>query len=199
MATAASPVGPANSSWQLPGDTPGPALRCRQAFEDRGGPELALDDRLKRIYDAGASALSQQDTTLSNLRNRSTAVITTAGLVASFSAGLGLINFKAATGSVFPRWGAFTLVGLLAAIAVLTLYVLWPVTQFAFGPSSAIMYERYNANEAEEATVKFVVEAMNIAQSTNEGRIHHRMRAFEVASALLFVEFVVVVVASVVR
>jgi hypothetical protein len=56
---------------------------------------------------------------------------------------------------------AFTLVGLVAAIAVLTLYVLRPVTQFALGPSS--MYERYNTNEAEGVTVEFVVEAMNTA------------------------------------
>jgi hypothetical protein len=160
----------------------------------RVGPPVG-DDRLQLIYDAGSKTLAQQDTTLGNLRNRTTALFTAAGLATSFSAGIGLINTNEAQGRVFPAWAAWVLLGLLAAIGVLSIYVLWPVKNFAFGPDSSIMFSHYEAGESKDELLKFVIVEMNKAQPDNDERIHHRMQAFQLGGVLLLAEICVLVIA----
>ncbi len=159
------------------------------------GPPPASDPRLQLIYDAGAKTLAQQDTTLGNLRNRTTALFTAAGLATSFAAGIGLINTNPAQGRVFPNWAAWVLLGLLAVIGLLSIYVLWPVSNFAFGPDSSIMYDHYEAGESKDELLKFVIVEMNKAQPDNDERIHRRMQAFQLGGMLLLAEICVLVIA----
>src|ERR1700722_3746323 len=88
--------------------------------------KLPPDERLQIAYDAGAKFLAQQDTTVSNLRNRTTALLSSAAVATSFAAGLGLINTDPTKGAVFPHWAAYAMLGLLIGIGSLSLFILWP-------------------------------------------------------------------------
>jgi hypothetical protein len=114
------------------------------------------DDRLQLAYDAGVKALAQQDTTLSNLRNRTTALLTTAGLATSFAAGIGLINTNQSEGTVFPTWAAYTLLALLVVIGALSIFVLWPIKKFAFGPDSGIILNLYKQGDSSDSILEYV-------------------------------------------
>lgn len=112
------------------------------------------DNRLQLAYDAGVKALAQQDTTLSNLRNRTTALLTTAGLATSFAAGIGLIKTSPSMGVIFPTWAAYTLLALLVLIGALSIFVLWPVKKFAFGPDSGKILDRYKRGDSSDSILE---------------------------------------------
>jgi hypothetical protein len=158
----------------------------------------ASDDRLQLAYDAGTAALSQQDTTLGNLRGRATALLTIAALATSFATAIGLVN-PSAGGTGLPDWAAYTMLALLCLIGATVMLVLWPVSSFSFGPDSGDILNRYAKGESIDDILRSLSEAMTHARDTNATGITLRMHAFEIGGLLLLAEVIVLVVAVVVR
>ena len=150
------------------------------------------DERLQMAYDAGKAALAQQDTTLGNIRNRATGLLTTAGLATSFAAGLGLLNTDPTKGSVFPIWAAFTLIGLFAAIGVISIAILWPM-QFGFGPDSGLILSKVRGGSSTDEIVFYVAGELTRWRGVNDTKLKRRMRAFEAGGILLIVEIGVLI------
>lgn len=67
------------------------------------------DAGLVLAYDDACELLKMQDATLGNVRSRATQVLSTAALLTSISAGLGIINLDAKRGDVLGQSGAWAL------------------------------------------------------------------------------------------
>ncbi len=159
---------------------------------------MAGDDRLQLAYEAGQAALAQQDATLGNVRNRTTGLLTTAGLATSFAAGIGLINTDPTKGVVFPVWAAITLLCQFAAIGIISVVVLWPV-QFGFGPDSALILNMHDKNNGTDEILRFVTKELTDWRGKNARKIALRMKAFEAGCALLVAEIGVLIAALAIR
>jgi len=160
---------------------------------------MPIEDRRQLAYDAATKSLARQDTTLGNLRNRSTALLTVAALVTSFGTGVGLINTSSANGHVFPLWAAYTLLGILVTIGALTVAVLWPVAGFTFGPSANYIRNRTLDGVATDTIVEDLTGLLIGYKVDNEKAITWRMRAFEGGALLLIAEVVVLILAFVLK
>jgi hypothetical protein len=158
-----------------------------------GDRHVPVDERLQIAYDAAAKFLAQQDATLSNLRNRATALVSSAAVATSFAAGLGLINTDPAKGAQFPHWAAFTMLVILLIIGALTLFILWPIEKFVFGPESEVILADIQDNKTADEILSGSVDRMNQGHQQNAAGIKSRMRAFRAAAPLLIAEVVVLI------
>lgn len=135
-----------------------------------------------------------QDTTLSNVRSRATNVLSTAALLTSFSAGVGLINLDAKRGATFPLAGAVGLLLTTVVIGALVIHVHWPV-DWHYGPSASKMRDRRKADDTEDQVREFVLDGMLDGIEENHATLVARMWAFRIASLLLLVDVVIVLLA----
>jgi len=168
----------------------------RTEIEDRHVP---VDERLQIAYDAAAKFLAQQDTTLSNLRNRTTALVSSAAVATSFAAGLGLINTDPTKGALFPHWAAYAMLVTLLAIGGLSLFILWPVKQFVFGPQSEVILADIRDSKSADEILARSIDQMNEGHERNASGIGSRMRAFRAAAPLLIAEVVVLILSVTLR
>lgn len=155
--------------------------------------QASADVRLQIAHDAAANFLAQQDTTLGNLRNRTTALVGSAAVATSFAAGLGLINPDPTKGAQFPHWAAFVMLGVLIAIGALSLFIWWPIEKFVFAPQSELILADFaNSKDVNEILIQSI-ERMNAGHVLNAKGIHCRMNAFRAAAPLLIVEVIVLI------
>jgi hypothetical protein len=152
------------------------------------GPEAIPSDKYKLAYEAATHALSQQDVTLTNIRNRTTGLITIAALIGSFPTFFGL----GAKGHPLPVWLAITVIVFIFVILVCAIYVLWPVT-WTFGPDPKGIIE---SDQQDYRLTWALAKGMIDHISTNEGMIRCRGKVFSVSVALLGLEAAFVVSAS---
>lgn len=156
--------------------------------------ELLVQARIKFAYDAAVNDLTRQDTTLGNLRNRSSAVLTIAALITSFAAGIGFIQTDPTKGSTFPNWAAITLLGLLAVIVVANVIIMWPI-DFDFGPDPHA-FLRTCKNPADGPIDRELIVELIASSGLNSKKINDRVKLFQLAVFLLGVEVVVILAAS---
>ncbi|MFI1700578.1 hypothetical protein ACH419_32025 [Streptomyces bobili] len=139
-------------------------------------------DRYQLAYDAAVRALSQQDTTLSNLRNRATGLVTIATLIGSFTGFFGVGTKE----KLLPLGYALGLIAFIVMIVALTIYVLLPKKNWSFGPdpkdilaSTERIYSRLLWSQAI---------GMQNAVQTNGEEIRKRANVYGVAVVLLGLE-----------
>jgi hypothetical protein len=153
------------------------------------GPEAIPSDKYKLAYDAAVHAMSQQDATLTNLRNRTTSLITIAALIGSFSSFFGL----GTKDKPLPVWFAVVVICFIVAILIGAIYVLWPKSDWSFGPDpSQILgseYDDYNLTWA-------LAQGMADHIAVNEKVIRYRGRMYSACVVLLGLEAAFVVAAS---
>src|SRR5215208_3361777 len=121
--------------------------------------ETVPDKNLELAYDAALQALSQQDVSLGNLRNRATGLLSAAALVTSFAAGLGLLNTDPEKGEVFPVWAGVTLLCILIVIGALTMKILWPVN-YHHGADAKQLMEQKRQGRSEDDVREYMVERL---------------------------------------
>ncbi len=155
------------------------------------------DDRLELAYDAAVNALDQQDDTLSNLRNRATAVVSSTALVASFSAAAGLLNTDPAKGDIVPDWARLTMLAVLAAVAALCMVVLWPVRRWSYGPDAKKILDRIVLGDDVDGVRRYVVGELLLGRKRNSDALKVRHSCYRVAVLGLVVEAATVVAAFV--
>ena len=153
------------------------------------------DPILQMAYDASTKALEQQDRTIGNLRNRATAILTVAALGVSFATGVGLINTDRSKGFVLPHWAAFTLLGLVGAMGLLTMYILLPVDRFVYGPDAEVLLRKAGTDNEMDDVLRYMAQELTAGRKRNAGPMKRRFFAFELAVALLVAEVVVLIMA----
>jgi hypothetical protein len=147
---------------------------------------------IQLAYDEARAALREQDTTLSNVRNRATALLAAAAVGTSFSAAAGLLNADPARGHVFPRWAAWALLLVIALIAIGVMVVLWPVPTWTFGPSPRALLGR--ATDDVDVVLRAAVEGMALAIASNDRVLKQRVVAYRATVLVLVLEIGLLVV-----
>ncbi|HEX8080144.1 MAG TPA: hypothetical protein VF557_08045 [Jatrophihabitans sp.] len=153
------------------------------------------DERFKLAYDAVVTHLGQQDVTLGNLRNRATAVLSAAALVTSFSAGVGLINTDQDKGSVFPTWGAVTLLAVVVGIGLLTMGIIWPVKGWVYGGAASVILAETARGRDIDTILRDAATSLASGVVSNAKVIDRRSQYFRVAVVLFVAEIAVLTVA----
>ncbi|WP_141753654.1 hypothetical protein [Streptomyces agglomeratus] len=149
--------------------------------------EEFLESQYTLAYEAAVLALTQQDGTLGNLRNRSSGLFAIAGLIASFSTTVGLVD----AGHAIPTWVAFALLGVLVVMCVLMALVLRPIHgKWVFGPDAGeILRHEGDMKELRGGVARGMVEAV----VSNEQIIERRSAFYLWGVVLLWVEVSLVV------
>ena len=153
-----------------------------------------IEARMKLAYDAAVNELTREDTTLGNLRNRSSSVLTIAALITSFAAGIGFIQTDPTKGITFPNWAAIALLATLAVIVALNIVIMWPI-DFAFGPKASA-FLRECEDPAEGPIDRQMVKRLIESASDNSTKINSRVKLFQVAVFLLGTEVTIILAAS---
>lgn len=151
------------------------------------------DKRLELAYDAAQKKLNLQDSTLSNTRTRANTLLATSALFVSFSAGVGLVRTDPTRGAVFPVWAAWVLLGVVVALGLSVLFVLWPVKSWCYVPSASIIMKKVDAGDDEVAIRRHVIDAMIEGSATNATALDRKQDAFRVAVVLLVIEVALLV------
>lgn len=160
----------------------------------QGNPLAAPDLRLQVEYEAAADTLKMQSATLDSLRSRATNVLSTAALLTSFSAGIGLLNLDPDRGATFPPAAAIGLLAVTIAIGVLVTRVHWSVN-FHHGPSASVMRELRVAGQGTDTIRDHVVGEMIKGAKENKRALDTRTSALQLGSILLLVDVVILLVA----
>lgn len=157
-----------------------------------GRPE---DDVVKLAYEAALEHLDRQETSLTNLRNRATWLLTAAGLLASLASSVGLLNYDASKGPLAPTWLRAALLASVAAIALTVIGVNWSIgREWTFGASASVLleFEGYDVTRVRRAaTASLVANAQR-----NAKKIRARERLLVAGLALLGLEVSVVLLAQ---
>ncbi|MEV7526181.1 hypothetical protein [Streptomyces sp. NPDC091371] len=144
------------------------------------------DGKYTLAYEAALLALTQQDATLANLRNRATGLFTVAAFITSFSSAIGLISEERSlsTGVVVG------LVVAMAVIGVCAMVVLWPDDDWRFGPSPALLLK---ASGDEPSIRHRATLGMITASEKNERTLKRRANWYRAGVVVLLVETMLVV------
>ncbi len=151
------------------------------------------DEVLKLAYDEARTALREQDTILSNLRNRATGLLAAAVVGTSFSATAGLLNIDPERGRTFPEWAAWLLLIVIILVAVGVMTVLWPIRAWTFGPSASALATK--AVDGIDAVLHAAIEAMDSAIASNNRLLEQRVTMYRTTVLVLMLEIGLLVVA----
>jgi len=152
------------------------------------------DDLIGRAYDTVAQALEHDSSALESLRNRSTAILSAASLITAFIVGLDYHFGSQHTALTFPKWAVFTLAALLLVIASLTTLILWPIEEFAFGPSPTLLLEHSEATSNPSAAIKDIAERCMKSHVCNLDKMKPRYVMFRYSSLALMLEMAILIV-----
>lgn len=154
-------------------------------------PEKALEI----AYDAAKLTLSQQDGTISNVRNRATTLFTAASLAVTFTAGVGLISSADKSPRHYPAWAAYGLLAVLSLMATTMMVVHWPVKSFHYGPSATVILKLRKDGKDEDEIRLAVAEAMIAGGVENRVGIKRLQTALRVIVGLLWIEILIILTA----
>lgn len=150
----------------------------------------AADAVVAMAYDAAVATLHHQDSTLGNLRNRATGLLSAVTVATTFAGGVGLFSSDAAATNGIPAWTQWTLLPLLLVIGGLCLAVLWPIKRTIYGPSAARILEYYDVDPRPDLVTvqRWVIDKMAAGITSNATSINRRFRYYQFAVQVLVLE-----------
>ncbi len=146
-------------------------------------------------YDSARDRLKSQDTTLGNLRTRSTTLLSSAAVLTTVAAAVGLLYTDSTKGPVLEEWASWTLMALVAVNGICAMCIVWPASSWVFVPSPAKLIEYYENDEDETAARIGMVEVIRQGRERNDAEIQWRVEAFRVQIVALVAEVLVLVYA----
>lgn len=152
------------------------------------------DTAISLAYEAGVNGLRQQDTTLSNLRNRATGLFSTAALVTAIAGGLGLVLSASADGPEFPTWAVLALLIILLVIGVLFVLLQWPIKNWNLGLHPRLILDKATESTDIERIKRELAIDLGQAMEINAARIRLRSRLLQAAGVLLVADVVIFVI-----
>jgi hypothetical protein len=156
----------------------------------------AADEVVKLAYEAAVSHLDQQDTSLGNLRNRATWLITAAGILASLASNVGLLNTDASKGPVAPFGFVVALLVVIGGIGIVAVLVLLPAKKWTFGPSAEVLLAK--AGQDETDVRKRATASLVTCIAENSRRYDARSQVLSIGYGLLVVEILIILVGRIV-
>ena len=142
------------------------------------------DQRLVIALDEAVRAVMQQQQALEQVKQRATAILSAAGLAAAFMGGLAARDEEDVLGPA-----AFVALGAFVALALAVLWILQPRT-FTFENSPKALLGWVDDDYSLDAMRRHLATYLEDHYDTNQTKIDHMTRAFQIASLLLVVEVV---------
>jgi hypothetical protein len=155
-------------------------------------PPAPPDQVVTLAYEAAVKHLDQQDSSLGNLRNRATWLITAAGILASLASNVGLLNTDASKGPVAPFGFVVALLIVIGGIGVVAVLVLLPAKKWTFGPSAKVLLDKAGQDETDVRTRATTSLIACIAE--NSRRYDGRSQVLSVGFGLLVVEILIILI-----
>jgi hypothetical protein len=153
-----------------------------------------MDDMFELAFSEAKRAIEFQDSTLSNLRGRASALLSTATLVASLSSGLGLINTDPDKGNVFPLWLALLVVLATICIGTCATYILFPTKNWVFTNNAKQLVELFEQPGADLPWAhKNLALSMRGHEESNRTKLDKRFTAYRIGVAFLVLESLLLV------
>ena len=143
------------------------------------------DEVLKIGYDTAVAELSRQDTTLGNIRSRTTGLMAAASVATSFAASVGLLNTDVSKGEVLPPKVAYGLVALVVLLGIINIYVVAPVSVWTYGPNPGLALYASKHEEVEHDVRLELTEAMIESIEENNIALRNRFIALAIGIGLL--------------
>lgn len=140
-------------------------------------PERKVDPVLQLAFDSAKQRLTQQDTTLTALRNRATGLLAASSVGTSVAAAVGLLNLDPTRGRVYPLWAGWSIVGLVLAIGLCVVVVIWPAQKWAYGVDPGRVLK--DVGKPADEVFKNVTLALTHVASRNAVLVKLRQRFFE--------------------
>jgi hypothetical protein len=163
-----------------------------RSLDEAASASPRADEIVKLAYEAATKYLAQQDTSLGNLRNRATWLITAAGILASLAANLGLLNTDSAKGPVPPFGFVIALLIAVGLIGLVVVLVVRPAKGWTFGPAARALLEEAGRDETTvrtEATRSLIA---SIAKNNRE--YEQRSAILSIGFGLLIVEILIILI-----
>ncbi|GAA4346543.1 hypothetical protein [Angustibacter luteus] len=145
-------------------------------------------ESLTLAYDAVVLRLQQQDASLGRLRDRASALLVPAGLVASFPVGIGLLATKHSDGRTLPTFISIALTVLLMLTILTVLRVNWRVRAWGYGPSAAVILQLHDEGKDPDQVLREMVDRLLVARDGNDERLVGRARWYRIGVALFAAE-----------
>jgi hypothetical protein len=151
-----------------------------------------MADEIARLaYDEARAALREQDATLSNVRNRATALLAATAVGTSFAATVGLLNVDPDRGDVVPAWAGWALLMLVILVGAGVMIVLWPASNWQFGPSAHKLLDSVGTDT--DRVFRAATQAMISAIASNDRLLRRRMDAYRAAVVVLMTQVALLV------
>lgn len=156
----------------------------------------SADAHLALALEGTKDILKQQDATLGSLRTRCTTLLSTAALIASFAAAVGLLNNDPSRGAVLPDEAAWALFALLTVNGACALHVFWPARRWTYSAASPVeVFKQYDAAKTVNFTWRSVTDELVVGALKNREYLGSRVTAFRWQVASLILEVLVLLAA----
>ncbi len=173
-------------------------MRARAPFDEAKATAAAQalaaaipDEAIPAALDVDIAHADAQNQTLGNVRSRAATVLSSAAVVVTFAASVGLIaNDSSADGVRFSPLVASALLGLVIAIGALTLATQWPIT-WTFDSGTDVFAGKSSLLDVQRAA--FI--RLEAAIARNSYQLDRVMGAYRWSVALLGVQAALVVLA----
>ncbi|MCB7135539.1 hypothetical protein [Cellulosimicrobium marinum] len=154
-----------------------------------------VDERLKLAFDQAQAAVAHQDSTLTNLRSRATALVTTSSVVATFAAGLGLIGSDPTKGNVLPTPLALVLVGLVIGVVGCSTLILLPTKGWIFYLDGRLLVEEWIDTAGVSVNEMYRRLAIAVAQHEviNAEKLGRKVVSYRIGIVLLLFQTILLV------
>jgi len=152
-----------------------------------------VDPRTDLAYEAIQKNLASQDGTLSNLRNRAAGLFTATVVVTTFASAAGLISNDPGKGNVLPPAVAIVALLIVVLVGTATMYTMWPVQDWAYGPSGKSILGYIDKGLDEDAIRRRLVDSLATGAQRNARELGRRGVSYRVGVLLLGIEVVVLV------
>ena len=155
----------------------------------RGGV-AATNQVLKLGYEATLLALSRQDQSLNNLRNRATGLLSAITIATTVGASVGIVNYDPTKGAIIPEWTARLALALALLVGILIILILWPTRGWHHHPSP-LTYLKFR-EESENEFLKQAITGLGNGISGNARILNRRYRYFQAATIIVLADLVAV-------
>jgi len=153
-----------------------------------GADATTTDDVVKLAYEAVTASLDHDASAVESLRGRSTAVLSAATVMTAFVIGLDYHVGPTNSPLSFPTWAVYSLTAVLAIIAGCSTRVLWPIHDFAYGPSALKLLEALDSGPEPIAVVRRIANECQVSHQANIEKLKGRFGLFQLSEVMLVTE-----------
>ncbi|MEU8512511.1 hypothetical protein AB0C76_13075 [Kitasatospora sp. NPDC048722] len=149
---------------------------------------------LELAYKSHEMQLKAQADNLTSFRTRATTIFSVGALIATLSTSLGFANQKAP--ATLPGWTPWALLGIISAIGLASIFVLWPVDTWYSSPDADQIMTLNRLGQGEDAAYSELIPALDNQTKSNENALKWRAKCLKAGGILLLAEVITLIIGT---